>query len=194
RPDGVFTSLKLLSENPEQYADAAIEGIRRAMGLGAGEPLPLDDIGAVKMGTTVATNALLERKGARTVLVTTEGFGDLLRIGDQNRPEIFALHIQLPDLLHERVIEVRERVSADGAIITRLDEAAGRAALSEARASGVTSCAIVLLQGYRYPDHEQRRAVMAAELGFTQVSVSHAVSPLIRMVGRGDTTVADAYL
>ena len=193
-PDGTISSLKLLSENPEQYEDAAIEGIRRAMGLEPGEPLPLDEIGAVKMGTTVATNALLERKGARTVLVTTEGFGDLLRIGDQNRPDIFALDIRLPDLLHERVIEVRERLSANGEVITPLDEAAARVALSEARASGVTSCAIVLLHGYRYPEHERRLAVMAAELGFAQVSVSHLVSPLIRMVGRGDTTVADAYL
>jgi 5-oxoprolinase (ATP-hydrolysing) len=193
-PGGALSSLKLLSDNPEQYEDAAIEGIRRAMGLATGAPLPLDRIGAVKMGTTVATNALLERKGARTVLVTTKGFGDLLRIGDQNRPDIFALHIRLPDLLHERVIEVDERMAADGAVVTPLDEASVRAALSAARASGIESCAIVLLHGYRYPDHEQKLAVMAAELGFSQVSVSHTVSPLIRMVGRGDTTVADAYL
>ena len=194
RPDGTLTSLKLLSENPGQYEDAAIEGIRRAMELEAGAPLALDRIGAVKMGTTVATNALLERKGARTVLVTTRGFADLLRIGDQNRPDIFALDIRLPDLLHERVIEVEERLAADGTVITPLDEAAARAALSAAHASGIESCAIVLLHGYRYPDHEQKLAVMAAELGFAQVSVSHRVSPLIRMVGRGDTTVADAYL
>jgi 5-oxoprolinase (ATP-hydrolysing) len=193
-PEGALTSLKLLSDNAEQYEDAAIEGIRRAMGLARGTPLPLDRIGAVKMGTTVATNALLERKGARTVLVTTRGFADLLRIGDQNRPDIFALDIRLPDLLHERVIEVDERMAADGAVIVPLDEASARAALSAAHASGIESCAIVLLHGYRYPDHEQKLAVMAAELGFAQVSVSHSVSPLIRMVGRGDTTVADAYL
>jgi 5-oxoprolinase (ATP-hydrolysing) len=193
-PQGVIASTKLLSENPGRYEDAALEGIRRTLGLAEDEPLPLARIGAVKMGTTVATNALLERRGVPVALVTTKGLGDLLRIGDQHRPDLFALHIRLPDMLYETVIEAEERMGADGSIVTPLDDAAARQALKAARDEGIESCAIVLLHGYRFPAHEKRLAAIARELGFTQVSVSHEASPLIRMVGRGDTTVADAYL
>ncbi|MFM2129952.1 MAG: hypothetical protein RL477_1498, partial [Pseudomonadota bacterium] len=193
-PDGRLSVRKLLSENPVRYADAAVEGIRLALGLAPGEAIPAERIGAVRMGTTVATNALLERRGARTVLVTTRGFADSLRIGTQARPDLFALDIRLPDLLHERVIETAGRIGADGAEIEPLDEAAARRALRAARTEGIEACAIVLMHAWRFPDHEKRLAAIAREEGFAQVSLSHEASGLMRFVPRGDTTVADAYL
>ncbi|MCK6442509.1 hydantoinase B/oxoprolinase family protein [Elstera cyanobacteriorum] len=194
RPDGQLLTKKLLSENPERYRDAALQAIRELLGVAPGAPIPADQIAAVKMGTTVATNALLERKGDRTVLLITEGFGDALRIAYQDRPEIFALDIKLPELLYERVIEAKERVRADGTVETPLDLAATKAALDAAYADGIRSCAIVFMHGYRYTAHEKAAAEIARKIGFTQVSVSHEVSPLMKLVGRGDTTVVDAYL
>ena len=194
RPDGTLLTHKLLSENPERYADAALQGIREILGLDGAGAFPADDIDAVKMGTTVATNALLERKGERTVLVITEGFGDSLRIGYQNRPKIFARRIELPELLYERVIEVGERYSAEGEELRPVDLAGARAALEAAHADGIRSAAIVFMHAYRYPDHERAVAALAREIGFTQVSVSSEVSPLMKLVGRGDTTVVDAYV
>ena len=194
RPDGALVTHKLLSDNPERYADAAIQGIRDLLGLAADEAIPGAAIEAVKMGTTVATNALLERKGDRTVLVITKGFGDALRIGYQNRPKLFERHIVLPEQLYERVIEAEERVTAEGEVLTPLDAARLRADLEAAYAAGIRSAAIVFLHGYRYPAHERRAAELARLLGFTQVSASHQVSPLMKLVSRGDTTVVDAYL
>ncbi|GFZ91666.1 5-oxoprolinase [Elstera cyanobacteriorum] len=194
RPDGQLLTKKLLSENPERYRDAALQAIREFLGVAPGAPIPADQIAAVKMGTTVATNALLERKGDRTVLLITEGFGDALRIAYQDRPEIFALDIKLPELLYERVIEAKERVRADGTVETPLDLAATKAALAAAYADGIRSCAIVFMHGYRYTAYEKAAAEIARKIGFTQVSVSHEVSPLMKLVGRGDTTVVDAYL
>ena len=193
-PKGGLRVHKLLSENPEQYADAALQGIRDILGLGRGEPLPEDAIEAVKMGTTVATNALLERKGERTALAITAGLGDALRIAYQNRPDIFARHIVLPEQLYERVVEIGERLRADGAIDRPLDREAARRDLAAAHAAGFRSLAIVLMHGWRFPAHEEAVAALAREIGFTQISVSHAVSPLMKIVGRGDTTVVDAYL
>jgi len=194
RPDGHLVSDKLLSENPEAYADAAVAGIRRLLGLAPNEPVPPASIGAVKMGTTVATNALLERNGERTLLLITKGFGDALRIGYQARPRIFARHIVKPDMLYERVAEVDERVRADGKVERALDLDAARAELARARRDGIRAVAIVLMHAYRYSEHEQKIAALARELGFEQVSASHEVSPLIKLVGRGDTTVVDSYL
>lgn len=194
RPDGSLTTAKLLSENPEQYADAAVEGIRRLLGLSPGEVISPALVECVKMGTTVATNALLERKGDRTALVITRGFRDALRIGYQNRPRLFDRRIVLHDLLYERVIEARERVGARGEVVEPLDGAALRRALAEAFADGIRACAVVLVHGYRYAAHEREAAAIARELGFTQVSASHEVSPLMKLVSRGDTTVVDAYL
>jgi len=194
RPDGGIVTHKLLSENPERYDDAAIQGIRDLLGLAPGAALPAAQIAAVKMGTTVATNALLERKGDRTLLVTTKGFRDALRIGYQTRPKLFALHIQLPEMLYERVVEVAERVSAQGEVLAPLDLAAARADLQAAYDTGIRACAIVFMHGYRYSDHEARVAALAREIGFTQVSASHKVSPLMKLVSRGDTTVVDAYV
>ena len=194
RPDGELVTHKLLSENPEQYKDAAVQGIRSLLGLGKGDPLPPGTVDAVKMGTTVATNALLERKGDRTLFVTTEGFGDVLRIGYQNRPRLFDRHIVLPEMLFERAVEVPERISAEGEVITPLDEAAARAALKAAYDDGIRAVAIAFMHGYRFHDHEKRVAALARGIGFTQVSVSHEVSPLMKLVSRGDTTVVDAYL
>jgi len=194
RPDGGIATLKLLSENPEQYPDAAVEGIRRLLGLAAGETIPGHAVRHIKMGTTVATNALLERKGERTALVITRGFGDALRIGYQNRPRLFERNIQLPDLLHECVIEADERIDAHGAVLAELDEQALRRQLQEVYDTGVRSLAIVLMHGYRYPDHERRAAEIAKDTGFTQISTSHETSPLMKLVSRGDTTVVDAYL
>jgi 5-oxoprolinase (ATP-hydrolysing) len=194
RPDGSLTAHKLLSENPEAYSDAAVQGIRNLMGLKAGQPIPPGSVGAVKMGTTVATNALLERKGDRTLLLITKGFRDALKIGYQARPKIFARHIIKPDMLYERVVEVDERVRADGTIERALDLTAAREEFTAALAQGIKAVAIVFMHAYRYPEHEQRVAALARELGFPQVSVSHEVSPLIKLVGRGDTTVVDAYL
>ncbi|MSP44370.1 MAG: 5-oxoprolinase [Xanthobacteraceae bacterium] len=194
RPDGTLTAHKLLSENPEAYRDAAVQGIRDLLGLARGEPIPAGLVGAVKMGTTVATNALLERKGDRTLLLTTKGFRDALRIGYQARPKIFAKHIIKPEMLFEQVFEVDERMRADGAIERELDLAPVRAELERAKADGIKAIAIVFMHAYRYPKHEQRVAKLVREMNFPQVSVSHEVSPLIKLVGRGDTTVVDAYL
>ncbi|MBL4614123.1 MAG: 5-oxoprolinase, partial [Magnetovibrio sp.] len=193
-PNGCIATLKLLSENPEQYPDAALEGMRRLMGLESDAVLPGDAIVHVKMGTTVATNALLERKGERTALVITRGFGDALRIGYQNRPHLFERNIHLPDLLHERVIEADERVTAHGAVIEELDEAALRQQLQDTYELGIRSVAIVFMHGYRFSAHEQRAAKIAQDIGFDQISTSHRASPLMKLVSRGDTTVVDAYL
>ncbi len=193
-PDGTLVTHKLLSENPERYRDAALQGIRDVLGLAADAHIPSESIEAVKMGTTVATNALLERKGERTLLVITRGFRDALRIAYQNRPKIFARHIELPELLYERVVEIDERISADGEELVPLDVAGARDALQAAYDDGIRSAAVVFMHSYRYPDHEQRVAALAREIGFTQVSASHEVSPLMKLVGRGDTTVVDAYL
>ena len=194
RPDGSLTTLKLLSENPEQYRDAAVAGIRRLLGLADGEPITPAQVESVKMGTTVATNALLERKGEPTLLVITKGFRDALRIGYQERPKLFEPHIVLPELLYSRVIEANERIGVDGEIVQSLDEGRLREDLAAARASGLASVAIVFMHGWRYTTHEQIAERLAREAGFTQVSVSHRVSPLMKLVGRGDTTVVDAYL
>ncbi|HRK56983.1 MAG TPA: hydantoinase/oxoprolinase N-terminal domain-containing protein, partial [Burkholderiaceae bacterium] len=194
RPDGELLTLKLLSEAPGQYADSAVEGMRRLMGLAASDPLDAQQIACVKMGTTVATNALLERKGERVLLLITRGFRDALRIAYQHRPKIFARHIVLPEPLYERVIEVDERVDAQGRVITPLDAPAVRAQLEQAFAQGFRACAIVLMHSYCAAEHEQAVGAMARQVGFTQVSLSHQVSPLIKLVSRGDTTVVDAYL
>jgi 5-oxoprolinase (ATP-hydrolysing) len=194
RPDGSLVTHKLLSENPEQYRDAALAGIRHLLGVTRDGAIPVDRIEAVKMGTTVATNALLERKGERTVLFITKGFRDQLRIAYQNRPRIFDRHIRLPELLYSKVVEVDERMGARGDVVLPLDEGATWGALQKAKAEGYDSVAIVFLHGYRYPAHEARVAELAREADFTQVSVSHVVSPLMKVVSRGDTTVVDAYL
>ncbi len=193
-PDGATRTHKLLSENPDRYADAAIAGIRELLGLSADEPIPTDRIAEVRMGTTVATNALLERKGDRTVLLVTEGFRDALAIGYQHRPEIFAREIVRPDRVYERVIEVRERLDADGQSRVDLDTSELVPQLQRAYADGIRSCAIVLMHAYRYPQREREVAAIARDIGFTQVSASHAVSPSIKFVSRGDTTSVDAYL
>ena len=193
-PDGMLVPHKLLSENPEAYTDAAVQGIRDLLGLKAGEPIPPGRVGAVKMGTTVATNALLERKGERTLLLITKGFRDALKIGYQARPKIFARHIIKPDMLYERVAEVDERVRADGTVERTPDLGQVRRDLEAAKADGIAAVAIVFMHAYRYPEHERQVAALAREMGFAQVSVSHEVSPLIKLVGRGDTTVVDAYL
>jgi 5-oxoprolinase (ATP-hydrolysing) len=194
RPDGQLVTHKLLSEHPERYTDAAVKGIRDLLGISENEPIPVNRVQCVKMGTTVATNALLERKGERTLLVTTEGFADALRIGYQNRPKLFALKIERPAVLYEQVIEVRERIGAHGEIVRPLDLASAQAKLQAAWDQGIRACAIVLMHGYRYPQHETALAELARRLGFTQVSVSHELSPLMKLVSRGDTTVVDAYL
>jgi 5-oxoprolinase (ATP-hydrolysing) len=194
KPDGGLVAHKLLSENPEAYRDAAVQGIRDLLGLNKGESIPKGRVGAVKMGTTVATNALLERKGERTLLVTTRGFRDALRIGYQARPKIFAKQIIKPEMLFERVLEVAERVRADGTVEQAPDLSAVRTELEAARSAGIKAVAIVFMHAYRYPEHEKKVASLARAMGFGQVSVSHEVSPLIKLVGRGDTTVVDAYL
>jgi 5-oxoprolinase (ATP-hydrolysing) len=193
-PDGGLHTDKLLSENPSQYADAAVEGIRRLLGLAPGEPITAERVACVKMGTTVATNALLERKGERTLLVITRGFRDALRIATQARPRLFDRHIVLPESLYERVIEAAERIGARGEIVEPLDETALAGQLQEAFADGLRCCAIVFLHGYRYVQHERAAGELARQIGFTQISVSHRVSPLMKLVPRGDTTVVDAYL
>src|SRR5262252_1889065 len=194
RPDGTLVTHKLLSENPERYRDAAIAGIRELLSVTAGAPVPAPAIEAVKMGTTVATNALLERKGERTALLITRGFGDALRIAYQNRPKLFVRNIVLPTPLYERVIEIDERIGAHGETVRRLDLAAAENELKRTFADGIRACAIVLMHGYRYTEHERKLAALARDIGFTQVSVSHEVSPLMKLVSRGDTTVVDAYL
>jgi 5-oxoprolinase (ATP-hydrolysing) len=194
RPDGGLVAHKLLSENPEAYRDAAVQGIRDLLGLKSAEPIPAGLIGAVKMGTTVATNALLEHKGERTLLLTTRGFRDVLRIGYQARPKIFARHIIKPTMLYESVIEVDERLRADGTVEREPDLDVVRAQLRGALEDGIKGVAIAFMHAYRYPAHEQRVAELARRLGFPQVSASHEVSALIKLVSRGDTTVVDAYL
>jgi 5-oxoprolinase (ATP-hydrolysing) len=193
RPDGALLTHKLLSDST-RYDDAAVQGIRDLLEVPPSAPLPTDLIDVVRMGTTVATNALLERKGDRTLLVTTRGFADALRIAYQNRPKIFARHIELPSMLYEDVIEIEERIGARGEIVRPLDTATADAALRDAHARGFRACAIVLMHAYRHPAHEQTLAAIAARIGFTQISTSHGASPLIKLVARGDTTVADAYL
>ncbi len=194
RPDGSLVTHKLLSENPEQYRDAAVAGIRHLLGLRAGEPVTPALVECVKMGTTVATNALLERKGEPTLLVTTRGFGDALRIAYQNRPRLFDRHIVLPELLYSAVVEADERMGAHGEVVQALDVDALRLALQAQHARGLRSVAIVFMHGYRYTAHEAAAAALAREAGFTQVSTSHQSSPLMKLVSRGDTTVVDAYL
>ena len=194
RPDGTLAVEKLLSEAPGRYADAAVEAIRRLLDLPPGAAIPADRVAGVKMGTTVATNALLERRGEPTLLAITSGHGDALRIGYQARPKIFARRIVLPDPLYAEVVEIRERVGADGELIRPLDEPAARTALLGAYDRGLRAVAIVLMHGYRFTDHERRVAEIAREVGFIQVSASHEVSALMKLVARGDTTVADAYL
>ncbi|HMQ14101.1 MAG TPA: hydantoinase/oxoprolinase family protein, partial [Candidatus Competibacter phosphatis] len=194
RPDGRLVAHKLLSDNPEHYPDAALQGIRDLLGVSADQPIPAERIAAVKMGTTVATNALLERKGDRTLLLITRGFRDALRIAYQNRPKLFARQIVLPELLYERVAEVRERVSAQGEVLAPFDADDARRSLEAAWRTGIRAVAIVFLHGYRFPEHERLAAALAKQIGFTQISTSHEVSPLMKLVGRGDTTVVDAYL
>ncbi len=194
RPDGRLITRKLLSHDPDRYDDAAVAGIRLLLGLEADEPVPADRVAAVRMGTTVATNALLERRGEPTVLLITEGFRDALRIAYQNRPRLFDRRIVLPETVHERVIEVPERIDAEGRTVRPLELGPVREQLRAAHADGLRSAAVVLMHGYRHPAHERAVADAAREAGFSQVSSSHEVSPLIRLVPRGDTTVVDAYL
>jgi len=194
RPDGRLVTHKLLSDNPEQYRDAAVAGIRHLLGLKAGEPVTPDQVECVKMGTTVATNALLERKGENTLLVTTQGFGDALRIAYQNRPRLFDRQIVLPELLYSAVVEAHERVAVDGEVLQPLDEGHLRSDMARWHAQGVRSVAIVFMHGWRHTAHEQAAARLAREVGFTQVSTSHQTSPMMKLVSRGDTTVVDAYL
>ncbi|HXU41762.1 MAG TPA: hydantoinase B/oxoprolinase family protein [Burkholderiales bacterium] len=190
QPDGRLATHKLLSENPGRYADAAIAGIKHFLG----DPVPVEKIDSVKMGTTVATNALLERKGERTALFITRGFRDALRIAYQNRPRIFDRHIVLPEMLYSKVVEVEERIGARGEVVVPLDLSRTEIDLKKAYAEGYRSVAIVFMHGYRFTAHEQAVKALAKQVGFTQVSVSHEVSPLMKLVGRGDTTVVDAYL
>ncbi|MBI4189173.1 MAG: hydantoinase B/oxoprolinase family protein [Betaproteobacteria bacterium] len=193
-PDGTLVTHKLLSENPERYPDAAVAGMRQLLGVAPDAPIPGGRIDAVKMGTTVATNALLERKGERTALFITRGFRDALRIAYQNRPRIFDRHIVLPELLYSRVVEVNERIGAHGGVLIPLDAEKIRRDLKQVFEEGYRSIAIVLMHGYRYRQHEQMTAAMARDIGYTHVSVSHEASPLMKLVSRGDTTVVDAYL
>jgi 5-oxoprolinase (ATP-hydrolysing) len=193
-PEGALHARKLLSENPEAYSDAAIQGIRDLLGLEAGDAIPSGAIGDIKMGTTVATNALLERKGDRVLLLITRGFRDALRIAYQARPDIFAKEIILPEQLYERVVEVGERVRADGTVETLLDIEAVKPAIEQARRDGIDAVAIVFMHAWKFPEHEKAVAKVCRKAGFAQISVSHEVSPLVKLVGRGDTTVVDAYL
>ena len=193
-PQGKIIVDKLLSENPEQYRDAPIEGIRDLMGIPQHQPIPTEQIEVVKMGTTVATNALLERKGDRLVLLITKGFKDALRIGYQNRPDIFARQIILPSMLYESVVEIDERYDANGNELKPVNKPQVKQDLQVVYDTGINCCAIVLMHGYRYTQHELQVAEIAREIGFTQISISHRVSPLIKLVSRGDTTVVDAYL
>jgi len=192
-PVGRLHARKVLSENPGAYADAAVHGIRLHLGLSAGAALPHGLVGEVRMGTTVATNALLERRGERLLLLVNRGFGDALRIGNQARPRLFDLDIRLPELLHERVAEISGRLAVDGTEIEALDEAAARTALREARAAGITAVAVAMMHAWADPAHERRLGAMAGEEGFAQVSLSHEASPLPRLIPRGDTAVVDAY-
>jgi len=193
-PDGGLLTRKLLSEDPARYDDAAVAGMRELLGLSAGEPFPAERVAEVRMGTTVATNALLERAGSPTLYVTTRGFGDALRIGYQDRPDIFALDIRLPEPVYARVLEVDERVGADGTVVRPLDEVGARRGLDEARRAGLDAVAIAFMHGYAHPEHERRVAKLARAAGFSQISTSHDTSPLMKLVGRGETSVVDAYL
>ncbi len=193
-PDGNLHTHKLLSDNPEQYRDAAVAGIRHLLGLAPGSAIPVELVECVKMGTTVATNALLERKGEPTLLVTTQGFRDGLRIAYQNRPRLFDRNIVLPELLYAEVVEAQERVGANGEVVVPLDEAALTAAMQQAHDKGLRSVAIVFMHGYRHTEHEKRAADIAQRIGFTQICTSHQTSPMMKFVSRGDTTVVDAYL
>ena len=193
-PAGRLSTHKLLSENPERYRDAAIAGIKLVLGVAPDAPIPPGLIDCVKMGTTVATNALLERKGERTLLVVNKGFADMLRIGNQARPRLFDLKVVLPSLLYEDVVEIAGRVGVDGAELESLDEDAACAAFAAARDKGIGAVAIVLMHAWKYPAMEQRLAELARDAGITQVSASSSTSPLLRIVPRGDTTVVDAYL
>jgi len=193
-PDGGLHPLKLLSENPEAYRDAAIAGIRQLLGVTAGAPVPSGLIGEIKMGTTVATNALLERKGDRVLLLITRGFRDALRLAYQARPDIFAKEIILPEQLYERVVEVDERVRVDGTVEATFEPEAIRDALEQAKADGIDAVAIVFMHAWKHPRNEETAAALCEAIGFSQISVSNRVSPLIKLVGRGDTTVVDAYL
>ncbi|MGR8997789.1 MAG: hydantoinase B/oxoprolinase family protein [Gammaproteobacteria bacterium] len=192
-PDGLIVTRKLLSENPEHYRDAALQGIREILQVPADAPLDAC-IESVKMGTTVGTNALLERKGEKVALAITRGFKDCLRIGYQNRPDIFALNIRLPEQLYQTVIEIDARITADGEVLEALNADNARRQLQKLYAQGIRALAIVLMHAWRYPAHERQLADIAGQIGFTQISVSHQVSPLLRIVSRGDTTVVDAYL
>ena len=192
-PDGSLITHKLLSDNPERYGDAAIQGIREILNSSATELGP-ELISVIKMGTTVATNALLERKGNPCVLITTKGFHDALRIGYQTRPDLFSRKIVLPDLLYEEVIEIDQRHSAHGEVLRELDYDAAYESLKNVYDSGIHACAIVFMHGYRFHEHEKIVAQIAREIGYTQISTSHETSPLMKLVGRGDTTVVDAYL
>ncbi len=194
RPDGRLLTHKLLSDNPERYSDAALAGIREILDVRVGQAIPVHLLEAVKMGTTVATNALLERKGERSALFITRGFRDALRIAYQNRPRLFDRQIVLPEMLYSKVVEIEERIGARGEIVLALDERRAEADLLKAYEEGFRSIAIVFMHAYRFPDHEARVAELAERIGFTQISVSHRVSPLMKLVGRGDTTVVDAYL
>jgi len=193
-PDNEIIVYKLLSENPEQYQDAPIQGIRELMGIPQGQPIPTAEIEVVKMGTTVATNALLERKGDRVALLITKGFKDALRIGYQNRPDIFAREIVLPSMLYETVVEIDARYDSQGNELKSVDKLQVKQDLETVYNSGIKCCAIILMHGYRYTKHELEVAEIAQEVGFTQISISHQVSPLMKLVSRGDTTVVDAYL
>ena len=194
RPDGRLLTHKLLSENPAHYRDAAVAGIRALLGIAEDAAVPVESINAVRMGTTVATNALLERKGEHTLLVITRGFGDALRIAYQNRPRIFDRHIVLPELLYERVVEVDERVTADGTVLREPDLDALGAKLRQARAEGIHALAVVCLHSYLYPAHEREIGKRAERVDFGHISLSSEVSPLMKLVPRGETTVVNAYL
>ncbi len=193
-PQGRISTAKLLSVDPSHYDDAAVHGMRAILKLEPSDNFPSHQVDVIKVGTTVATNALLERTGEPTAIAITEGLGDVLRIGTQHRPRLFDLNIILPDMLYTHVIEIRERVSANGALIRPLDIAHARAAFSAAFDSGLRALAIVLMHADRFPAHEQQLEIIARDVGFTQISVSHRVSPVMKIIGRGDTTVADAYL
>jgi 5-oxoprolinase (ATP-hydrolysing) len=193
-PAGNLHAKKLLSENPGVYRDAAVQGIRNLLGLKDGEAIPIGVVGEVRMGTTVATNALLERKGDRTLLVTTNGFRDALRIGYRARPDIFAKQIRKAEQLYDDVVEIEERILADGTVERAPDEAAIHKSLLAKYNAGIRAIAIVFMHAYRYPAHEQVAARIARAIGFSQVSVSHEVSPRVKLVARGDITVVDAYL
>ena len=193
-PKGDISTHKLLSENSTQYKDAAIQGIRDLLCLKDEEDIPIDQIDSIKMGTTVATNALLERKGENTLLAISSGFADILRIGYQQRPKLFSLDIKLPDMLYSNIVEIEERIDINGKIIKKLDPIKTKKLLKDAFDQGFKSIAIVLMHGYRHQSHEKQVSTIAKKIGFEQISVSHRVSPLMKIIPRGDTTVVDAYL